>query len=376
MRPFFSDCDFPLIKEMQNQGNEVFVYIVLSRNYKAQNFLDLGKSFGRLGFYKASRLPEFDNYKKCIDLNRLYIIAPYSDNLFWLPGWIVWFIAIFHMLCKRAQIFHFDWQLRKKHEVLLRKINIAKEVVMTVHDPFQHAENPKEEIARIKCFKYADKLILLNKTQIEAFSKVYKIPKRKIYSSRLGIYDSIVNLNVPSCTSVHPYILYFGSINPYKGLEYLLQAMVIVNKTIPKLKLIIAGHGKIDFDVSQYQNLDCIEWRNRYINNFELKNLVINALFSVCPYVSATQSGVVQTSFALGCPVLATDVGALAEYVKDNLFGKIVPPKDCNVLANAIIELYNNPHHLSEYRTNINEIWRKEVSWTPIVNEYINIYNS
>ncbi len=57
----------------------------------------------------------------------------------------------------------------------------------------------------------------------------------------------------------------------------------------------------------------------------------------VLPYISATQSGVVQLAFGFGKPVITTRVGGLQEVVRDGYNGLVVPPQNEEALAEAIV---------------------------------------
>jgi glycosyltransferase involved in cell wall biosynthesis len=61
---------------------------------------------------------------------------------------------------------------------------------------------------------------------------------------------------------------------------------------------------------------------------------------AVLPYRSATQSGVTHVAYALGVPVITTDVGGLAETVTPGETGMIVPPEDPHALAGAVVEYF------------------------------------
>ena len=107
------------------------------------------------------------------------------------------------------------------------------------------------------------------------------------------------------------YVLFFGRISPYKGVEYLFRAMERVHKVHPNVKVIVAGSGEMYFDASEYEKYEYVKIVNRFIELDELADLIRGALFTVCPYTDATQSGVVYSSFALNTPVIATNVGGL-----------------------------------------------------------------
>ena len=72
---------------------------------------------------------------------------------------------------------------------------------------------------------------------------------------------------------------------------------------------------------------------NRWESTFPPRSVVL-------PYVSATQSGIAQIAYNFDRPVIATNVGGLAEVVKDGLTGMIVPPNDPAALARALQRYY------------------------------------
>ena len=206
---------------------------------------------------------------------------------------------------------------------------------------------------------------------------IHGILKENISFSRLGCYDSyrLLAKNVAKIIDNSPYILFYGSIKKYKGIEYLLESMLSVHKSCPDLKLIVAGSGDFYFDVEKFKDYDFIEFRHKYLGIKEMVSLIKGAEFSVCPYTDATQSGVIQTCYSLGCPLVVTDVGNFRESVIDGKTGLLVPPKDINALAKAIISLHNNPETIDEMKENIRNYIENNMSWSPIADDYIRIYN-
>jgi len=61
---------------------------------------------------------------------------------------------------------------------------------------------------------------------------------------------------------------------------------------------------------------------------------------AVLPYRSATQSGVTHVAYALGVPVITTDVGGLAETVVAGETGLVVPPESPDALADAVVRFF------------------------------------
>ena len=124
------------------------------------------------------------------------------------------------------------------------------------------------------------------------------------------------------------YLLSFGLIRDYKGLDWLIEAYA---RTDRSMKLIVAG--EFYSDGTKYHRLaeelgvdKEIIWRTEFIPD----NLV-SACFSaadliVQPYKNATQSGVTQIAYQFGKPMLVTDVGGLGEVVPDGVAGYAVKP--------------------------------------------------
>lgn len=374
-RPFFADCDFPLIKEMQERGIDIRYYMPIEYGFKHSSILELEKPIYKWGIIKASKIKGMEKYKDCLDLSRLYFVC--GNNSKWNPcSWILWMLVYFHILFYNPDVFHITWQLSGFEKIFFYLPFISKKI-MTVHDPLQHsgAINAKQqEEARKETFKWIDNFILLNSQQVDKFATKYNIPKNNILVSRLGVYDSIKYLSFTNEVLSKPYILFFGQILPYKGIEYLLDAMLKVNNECNNVDLLIAGGGSIYFDISKYADKDFIKIENRYIGISELVGLVSNSLFVVCPYKDATQSGVVQTAFALDVPIVATRVGALPDMVRDDIYGKIVPPCDSEALASVMTCLIKNKAKLDMYKQNIRTMWYPSMSWSPIVNDYITVY--
>jgi glycosyltransferase involved in cell wall biosynthesis len=76
-----------------------------------------------------------------------------------------------------------------------------------------------------------------------------------------------------------------------------------------------------------------------------VKNEVVSLYFSsadvvVLPYVTATQSGIVQIAFGLNRPVITSNVGGLPEAVEDGKTGFVVAPQSPDKLADAILKFY------------------------------------
>lgn len=142
-----------------------------------------------------------------------------------------------------------------------------------------------------------------------------------------------------------PILLFFGLVRPYKGLEYLIQALPLVLKQ-RKVHLLVAGEfwSSPDFYQRYAREFgvgDAVTFVNRYIPNEELSAYFGLADVVVLPFISATQSGSVQLAFGFDKPVITTRVGGLQEVVKDGVNGLLVPPQDEAALADAILRFFD-----------------------------------
>lgn len=376
---FFADCDFPLVKALQDKGIDVRYYMPLQKNFQHSSILELEKPITKLGLVKASAVKEMAIYRDCINLEKLFFIQGYKNRKFGILSWCLWIYTLAHMKMFKADVIHIDWPFKNRFEKFLFIFALGRKKIMTVHDPIMHSGVKKEaveELARRRSFEWADRFILLNKIQADEFSQLYKINKNRIFYSRLGMYSSISHVQPLPSKIKGKYVLFFGQINPNKGVEYLIQAMPLVHQDCPDVKLVVAGRGSITIDKEKYQHFEYIEWRNYYIGISELVGLVRESLFVVCPYKDATQSGVVQTAFSLEKPVIATNVGNMPEVVKDGVTGFIVPSCDVQSLANAIIKLYRDPQMISLFTNNIKAYNEKDNCWDDIADDYIRLYKT
>jgi len=83
-----------------------------------------------------------------------------------------------------------------------------------------------------------------------------------------------------------------------------------------------------------------VRLREGYQSDEDVEALFKAADVVVLPYRSATQSGVTHVAYALGVPVITTEVGGLAETVRPGETGLVVPPADPDALAEAIVRFF------------------------------------
>jgi glycosyltransferase involved in cell wall biosynthesis len=142
------------------------------------------------------------------------------------------------------------------------------------------------------------------------------------------------------------YLLFFGFIRAYKGLDLLLTAFSDKRLRNRNLKLIVAG--EFYEDDSPYKNIvksagleNDVIFYDHFIRDEEVNHFFGVADLVVQPYKSATQSGVTQIAYFFEKPMLVTDVGGLREIVPDGICGYVVKPEPKEI-ADALVDFYDN----------------------------------
>ncbi len=157
---------------------------------------------------------------------------------------------------------------------------------------------------------------------------------KKDAAIKLGLYDQ------------NAYILFFGFIRQYKGLDLLLEAFADERLRKFPLKLVVAGefYENPEPYLSQIAKLklgNFVELRTVFIPDSEVRNYFSVADIVAQPYRTATQSGVSQIAYHFEKPMLVTNVGGLAEIVPHGKVGYVVDVEPAQI-ADALVDFYEN----------------------------------
>jgi glycosyltransferase involved in cell wall biosynthesis len=160
-------------------------------------------------------------------------------------------------------------------------------------------------------------------------------------------------------------VLFFGFIRDYKGLRYLIESWPLVRAALD-VHLLIAG--EVWGDAKPYHELIArlgltasVTFVEKYIPNDEVARYFAASDLVVIPYVSATQSGIVQLAYGFGKPVVASRVGGLPEVVEDGVTGYLVPPRDSASISNAVLNFYLHSREAGMCEAVLQK--RSEFSW-------------
>ena len=174
------------------------------------------------------------------------------------------------------------------------------------------------------------------------------------------------------------YVLFFGLIRDYKGLDLLLDAWAQLRRAgrTEGRRLIVAG----EFYTAREPYLnriadnglqDEVLLHDRFIPDDDVKYYFSAADFVVQPYKTATQSGVTQIAYQFCVPMVVTKVGGLAEIVPDGRVGYVCEPTPEGV-AGAIERMYEGDT-LQRFRENCVEE-RRRFSWEEMCSRITELY--
>lgn len=174
------------------------------------------------------------------------------------------------------------------------------------------------------------------------------------------------------------YILFFGFIRAYKGLDILLKAFAKSKIYENDVRLIIAGEYYEDEE--KYKEIISKEGISDYIIHYKdfIKESEVKLFFSLAdvviqPYKTATQSGVTQIGYHFEVPMIVTNVGGLAEIIPDGKVGYVVPPNE-EELAKKIIAFFTTAN-IAEFKRNLIEE-KKKYSWKTMIENVFKLNNT
>jgi glycosyltransferase involved in cell wall biosynthesis len=176
------------------------------------------------------------------------------------------------------------------------------------------------------------------------------------------------------------YVLFFGIVRDYKGLDLLIDAWNILknNGLTTDKKLIIAGEYYNHKDQYLQQITSAHLEEDIIIHDYFIKDEEVKFYFSLAdvvvqPYKHATQSGVTQIAYQFEVPMIVTNVGGLAEIVPHEKVGYVTEPSATS-LAEAIKKFYGT--NAKQRFTEAIREERKKFTWDFLANQFETLYQS
>ena len=256
--------------------------------------------------------------------------------------------------------------------------------IALVHNMIPHEPSILDKLFAPFFVRHTDGFVALSESVVQDINRFDHGTKPKT-SYPHPIYDHYGERmsKEEACQALHlnpenQYMLFFGLVRAYKGLDLLLDAFGKVKDQLPNLQLIIAGEFYEDEDKYRAQIANNgltnrVIIKNEFIADADLRKYFGAADLIVQPYKSATQSGVTQVAFHFEKPMLVTNVGGLGEIVHDHQMGYAVDP-NAQAIAEALTDYYTQ-NRQADYTAYL--IQQKEnYSWAKLAESFVTIYNN
>jgi glycosyltransferase involved in cell wall biosynthesis len=241
-----------------------------------------------------------------------------------------------------------------------RARKLGSRVVMICHNVLPHERNRFDAVLIRMALSKADQLIV--HSAADRAKAISLLPKRRVDVVPHPSYASFqsgswTRESARSTLDLNGNVLlFFGLVRPYKGLLDLLAAMRLVLSSI-NATLLVVGEiwGKAEIYRLRVKELGIeqqVQFIDRYVPDSEVPMYFAASDLTVLPYREATGSGVLQLSFGLGVPVVATRTGGMEDSVENGVTGFLVDPGDVSGLSQAILQFFLE-NKASIFRQNI-----------------------
>ena len=225
-----------------------------------------------------------------------------------------------------------------------------------VHNMIPHEKSLLDKMFAPRFVKSMDGFVALSQSvlnDIVALDKQNK-PKFLVHHPLYDHYGEIVSRDEASkqlnLDLNYRYLLFFGLVRAYKGLDLLIDAFADERLRKYPVKLIIAGEFYDDpkpylKQIEEHGLQDLVITENQYIKDNDVKYYFNASDIVVQPYKSATQSGVTQVAYHFEKPMLVTNVGGLGEIIPNGKVGYVVEP-NATAIADALVDFCENERYV------------------------------
>ncbi len=276
--------------------------------------------------------------------------------------WMAFFAPLYGTICRIA------------------KRNGVTRCVALVHNMFPHEKSALDKLFAPYFVKSQDAFVALSESVVNDIRTLTSAPASfsphpiyDHYGARMTKAEACAALNLDAKKD---YVLFFGLVRAYKGLDLLIDAFGRVKDKLPNMRLLIAGEfyedeEKYRLQIRNHGLEDLVICRNEFIPDADLRKYFGAADLIAQPYKSATQSGVTQVAFHFEKPILVTNVGGLGEIVHDGKMGYAVEPNP-DAIANALVDYFQ--HNRQKAFTTYLKGEKTKYSWDKLTKQFDIVY--
>ena len=308
----------------------------------------------------------------------------------------------------QPKIFHILWNNRfevfDRTALMLYYKLVGKKIAFTAHNVNAgKRDSTDSHLNRLTLkiqYRLADHVFVHTEAMRSELIADFKVPENLVSVIPFGINNTVPNTALTAheakrrlgISNSDKTVLFFGQIAPYKGLEYLVDALGGLANKHPDFRLIIAGRPKIvagapkggenywkeiKMAIARTGIQERIVQRIEFIPDEETELFFKAADVLVLPYTHIFQTGVLFLGYSFGLPVIAADVGSLKEEIIEGQTGFMFKAKDPLALATAIeryfaSDLYRN---LAIQRQKIRDYANERYSWAKVAAITTKVYS-
>jgi len=261
---------------------------------------------------------------------------------------------------RKADIVHFQWLAAPELDDRLLRVDAP--LVFTAHDILPRRTADKRDLWRRLFGRFA-RVVVHSERARDQLGEL-------VEPDRLRVIPHPVFPSEPERRDDGRTLLALGIIREYKGLGDAIEA----TKRIDGARLLVAGDPLESIDGYRAAAGDRAEWRLGFLSEDEVDRALGQSTVALFPYrPEIDQSGALLRALGAGVPVVAYDVGGIAEPVRRFEAGRVVPPGDLDALADAARELLDDPAALERARAGA-ERARRELTWDVAAQAHLELY--
>jgi glycosyltransferase involved in cell wall biosynthesis len=292
----------------------------------------------------------------------------------------------------RPRVFHILWNSKyafvDRVLLMLWFRLLGRQVVLTAHNVNTAKRDSRDTwfnrlTLRIQ-YRLCSQLLVHTARMKDELTSDFGVRPAKVSVIPFGINNTVPTTSITrleararlGLTPTDRTLLFFGQIAPYKGLEYLIDA-VLLGAPAEDFRLVIAGKVKRGFEdywraiqqkLGDERLRARVVCRIQFIPDAEVELYFKAADAVVIPYVDIFQSGVPFLAYSFGLPVIASDVGSLREDIVEGKTGYVCKPRDAADLAGCIKRYFNSDLclNLETHRQNIRDHANERYSWAKV----------
>jgi glycosyltransferase involved in cell wall biosynthesis len=285
----------------------------------------------------------------------------------------------------------------------LNKRNISKPLIQTIHgvlaDEYNQSSKSSSPSLRMKLsktfMKYlagiekeaarkATLIVTVSKYSAEKIVQLYDVDEAKIRVVPNGVDSQRFKPEV-DCRELKQkigenskhLILFVGNLIPRKGLQFLIEAAKQVLKENKDTKFVVVGDGPLKNRLISHSEEQGVSDKFAFLGN--VPEAMLHQLYNCAdvfasPSIQEGQGITLLEAQATAKPVVAFNVSAINEVVKNNETGLLVKPSSLE-LANAISRLLSNPSLREKLGRSGREFVRENFSWDILAQKMFQVYS-